>query len=78
MSKDYEEFIEKNIKSKNLDLNSVEVTIDISMYPNKEDFIEPIKNFIEKINNYKNLKIITYPTSTVALTSGFTATPWTI
>ena len=65
MSKDYEEFIEKNIKSKNLDLNSVEVTIDISMYPNKEDFIEPIKNFIEKINNYKNLKIITYPTSTV-------------
>ena len=37
MSKDYEEFIEKNIKSKNLDLNSVEVTIDISMYPNKED-----------------------------------------
>jgi len=53
MSKDYEEFIEKNIKSKNLDLNSVEVTIDISMYPNKEDFIEPIKNFIEKLTTTK-------------------------
>ena len=65
MSKDYEEFIEKNIISTNLNLNSVEVTIDISMYPNKEDFIEPIKNFINKINNYNNLKVITYPTSTV-------------
>ena len=41
------------------------VTIDISMYPNKEDFIPPIKGFIERINNYKDLKIVTYPTSTV-------------
>ena len=40
-------------------------TIDISMYPNKEDFIPPIKGFIERINNYKDLKIVTYPTSTV-------------
>ena len=35
------------------------------MYPNKEDFIPPIKGFIERINNYENLKIVTYPTSTV-------------
>ena len=35
------------------------------MYPNKEDFIPPINGFIEKINCYKDLKIITYPTSTV-------------
>ena len=41
------------------------VTIDISMYPNKEDFIPAIKGFIERINNYKDLKIVTYPTSTV-------------
>ena len=43
----------------------MKVTIDISMYPNKEDFIPPINGFIEKINCYKDLKIITYPTSTV-------------
>ena len=41
------------------------VTIDISMYPNRKDFIPPIKGFIERINNYKDLKIVTYPTSTV-------------
>ena len=41
------------------------VTIDISMYPNKEDFIPPIKSFIKRINNYEGLKIVTYPTSTV-------------
>ena len=41
------------------------VTIDISMYPNREDFILPIKGFIKKINNYKGLKVVTYPTSTV-------------
>lgn len=43
----------------------MKVTIDISMYPNKEDFIPPINDFIEKINCYKDLKITTYPTSTV-------------
>jgi uncharacterized protein YqgV (UPF0045/DUF77 family) len=43
----------------------MKVTIDISMYPNKEDFIPPINGFIEKINCYKDLKITTYPTSTV-------------
>ena len=43
----------------------MEVTIDISMYPNKEDFIPPINGFIEKINCYEDLKITTYPTSTV-------------
>ena len=41
------------------------VTIDISIYPNKEDFIPPIKGFIERIYNYKDLRIVTYPTSTV-------------
>ena len=35
------------------------------MYPNKEDFIPPINGFIEKINCYEDLKITTFPTSTV-------------
>ena len=65
MSKDYEEFIQNNIK-KNLDFDTeLQVTIDISMYPIKKEFIKPIKSFIQKINTYKNLKITTYPTCTV-------------
>lgn len=43
----------------------MQVTIDISMYPMREDFIPPIKAFIEKINHFDNLKITTFPTSTV-------------
>ena len=66
MSKDYEEFIEKNIAKGSAKLNEdLQVTIDVSMYPNKEDFIPPIKGFIKTINTYSNLKIITFPTSTV-------------
>jgi uncharacterized protein YqgV (UPF0045/DUF77 family) len=66
MSKDYEEFMEKSIaKSADLVNEEIQVTIDISMYPNKEDFIPPIKGFIKTINTYSNLKITTFPTSTV-------------
>jgi uncharacterized protein YqgV (UPF0045/DUF77 family) len=66
MSKDYEEFMEKSIaKSADLVNEEIQVTIDISMYPNKEDFIAPIKGFIKTINTYSNLKITTFPTSTV-------------
>jgi uncharacterized protein YqgV (UPF0045/DUF77 family) len=43
----------------------MEVTIDISMYPNREEFIPPIDGFIEKINSFSNLKVTTFPTSTV-------------
>ncbi|MDG0968955.1 MAG: hypothetical protein P8Q37_04560 [Porticoccaceae bacterium] len=43
----------------------MQVTIDISMYPNREEFIPPIDGFIEKINCFCNLKITTFPTSTV-------------
>jgi len=43
----------------------MQVTIDISMYPNRENFIPPINVFIEKINQFENLKITTFPTSTV-------------
>ena len=66
MSKDYEEFIEMSIaKSADLLNEEMQVTIDISMYPNKEDFIPPIKGFIKTINTYSDLKITTFPTSTV-------------
>ena len=66
MSKDYEEFMEKSIaKSTDLVNEEMQVTIDVSMYPNKEDFIPPIKGFIKTINTYSNLKITTFPTSTV-------------
>ena len=66
MSKDYEEFMEKSItKSAYLVNEETQVTIDISMYPNKEDFIPPINGFVRIINTYSNLKIMTFPTSTV-------------
>jgi uncharacterized protein YqgV (UPF0045/DUF77 family) len=66
MSKDYEDFIEMSIaKSTDLLNEEMQVTIDISMYPNKEDFIPPINGFIKAINTYSNLKITTFPTSTV-------------
>ncbi len=44
---------------------SVLLTIDVSIYPNREEFIPPIKGFIDKINQSDNLKITTFPTSTV-------------
>ena len=66
MSKDYEDFMEKGLHEKFDEANEdLQVTIDISMYPNKEDFIPPIKGFIKTINTYNNLKITTFPTSTV-------------
>jgi len=43
----------------------MEVTIDVSMYPNREDFIPLIDGFIARINQFDNLKITTFPTSTV-------------
>lgn len=43
----------------------MQATIDISMYPNREDFIPPIDGFIARINQFDNLKITTFPTSTV-------------
>ena len=41
------------------------VTIDISMYPNKNEFIEPINGFIKIINTFPEIKVKTFPTSTV-------------
>ena len=41
------------------------VTVDVSMYPNREEFIPPIRGFIEKINTIPGLTVETFPTSTV-------------
>ena len=43
----------------------MQVTIDVSMYPNREEFIPPIEGFIARINQFDHLKITTFPTSTV-------------
>ena len=66
MSKDYEEFIENNTAKASSELNEeIQVTIDISMYPNKDEFIEPINGFIKIINTFPEIKVKTFPTSTV-------------
>ena len=41
------------------------VSVDISLYPNVEDFIPPIKAFIAQLNQYDDVQIQTFPTATV-------------
>jgi uncharacterized protein YqgV (UPF0045/DUF77 family) len=43
----------------------MKVTIDVSMYPNREEFIPPIDGFIERIGGVAGLEVRTFPTSTV-------------
>ena len=66
MSKDYEELMEKSIaKSADLVNEEILVTIDVSMYPFKDKYIEPINGFIKVINTFPEIKVKTSPTSTV-------------
>jgi uncharacterized protein YqgV (UPF0045/DUF77 family) len=39
-------------------------SVDISYYPLKEEFIPPIKEFIDRMNNYDNLVVRTNGMST--------------
>ncbi len=39
-------------------------TVEISMYPLNESFVEPIKAFIERLNEYQGLDVETNATST--------------
>ena len=43
----------------------MKLTADISMYPMAENYIEPIRAFIQQLNVYDDLQVTTYPTSTV-------------
>jgi len=40
------------------------VAVDISLYPLDQDFIPPIKDFIERINQHDGIEVVTNPMST--------------
>ena len=40
------------------------ITVEISLYPLTENYVPPIKDFIARLKNYKNLEIVTNATST--------------
>ncbi|MFT5923242.1 MAG: hypothetical protein ACI9LE_000216 [Paraglaciecola sp.] len=42
----------------------MKLVAEISMYPLKEQYIEPIQEFIDRLNTYENIKVITTATST--------------
>jgi len=43
------------------------LTAEISLYPNNEDFIPPIKSFIGRLNTYKDVQVQTFPTATIVM-----------
>lgn len=43
----------------------MKLSAEISMYPFKEDYLPPIQKYIDKLNQYPELSIATFPTSTV-------------
>ena len=44
----------------------MQLTAEITLYPNQEDFIPPILSFIERLNQYADsVKIQTFPTATI-------------
>jgi uncharacterized protein YqgV (UPF0045/DUF77 family) len=42
----------------------MKIVAEISMYPLKEQYIQPIQEFIDRLNTYKSVKVITTATST--------------
>lgn len=40
------------------------VAVDISLYPLDKDFIPPIQDIIERLNQYPDLEVVTNPMST--------------
>lgn len=45
----------------------MKVSVDISLYPTQADFIPPIKDFIDQLNQYDDIQIQTFPTATVIM-----------
>lgn len=41
------------------------VSVDISLYPNNENFIPPIQDFIEALNRYDDVLVRTFATATI-------------
>ena len=42
----------------------MKTSVDISYYPLKEEYVPPIRNFIDRLNTYKNLIVKTNGMST--------------
>lgn len=45
----------------------MKLTVEISMYPLREDFVPPIRAFIEKLNSYVGLQVSTFATATIVV-----------
>ncbi|MCR8922999.1 hypothetical protein NO559_09455 [Dasania sp. GY-MA-18] len=43
------------------------LTAEISLYPNNENFIPPIDNFIARLNQYDDVEVKTFPTATIIM-----------
>lgn len=43
----------------------MKLVAEISMYPLKEQYIEPIQSFIDRLNTYAEIKVVTTTTSTM-------------
>ena len=42
----------------------MKLVAEISMYPLKEQYIPPIQEFIDRLNTYESIKVVTTATST--------------
>jgi len=42
----------------------MKLVAEISMYPLKEQYIPPIQEFIDRLNTYQSIKVVTTATST--------------
>ncbi len=42
----------------------MKMTVEISMYPVRDEYLPPIKHFIAELNQYRELNVDTTPTST--------------
>lgn len=42
----------------------MQVAVDISLYPLDADFIPPIKDVIERLNQYADIEVVTNPMAT--------------